>query len=49
LCLLFITNTKAQQQITGNKKGDITVLWGWNRGCFSNSDIHFRGDSYDLH
>ena len=48
LCLLFITTSQAQQKITGNKKGDITVLWGWNRGWFTNSDIHFRGDSYDF-
>ena len=48
LCLLFITTSQAQQKITGNKKGGITVLWGWNRGWFTNSDIHFRGDSYDF-
>ncbi|CAI8244924.1 MAG: Uncharacterised protein [Cryomorphaceae bacterium] len=48
LCLLFITNTQAQQKITGNKKGDLTVLWGWNRGWYSNSDIHFKGDNYDF-
>jgi hypothetical protein len=48
LCLLFITSSQAQQKITGNKKGDITVLWGWNRGWFTNSDINFRGDSYDF-
>ena len=48
LCLLFITNTKAQQKTTGNKKGDITILWGWNRGWFTNSNIHFSGDNYDF-
>ena len=48
LCLLFITNTKAQQKISGNKKGDITILWGWNRCWFTNSDIHFMGDNYDF-
>ena len=48
LCLLFITTSQAQQKITGNKKGGITVLWGWNRGWFTNSDINFRGDSYDF-
>ena len=48
LCLLFITNIQAQQKITENKKGDITVLWGWNRGWFTNSDIHFSGDNYDF-
>ena len=48
MCLLFIKNTQAQQKITGNKKGDITVLWGWNRGWFTNSDINFSGENYDF-
>jgi len=48
LCLLFTTNIQAQQKITGNKKGDITVLWGWNRGWFTNSDIDFSGENYDF-
>jgi len=48
LCLLFISNTQAQQKITSNKKGDISVYWGWNRGWFTNSDIHFTGEDYDF-
>ena len=48
LCLFFITNSQAQQKITGNRKGDITVLWGWNRGWFTNSNIHFSGNNYDF-
>ena len=48
LCLLFSTNIQAQQKITGNKKGDITVLWGWNRGWFTNSNIQFTGNNYNF-
>jgi len=29
-------------------KGKIFFYWGWNRGYFSNSDIHFKGDGYDF-
>ena len=29
-------------------KGKIFFYWGWNRGYFSNSDIHFSGDGYDF-
>ena len=24
------------------------MYWGWNRGWFSNSDIHFTEDEYDF-
>ncbi len=30
------------------KKGTINVLWGWNKGIFSNSKIHFKGDNYNF-
>lgn len=29
-------------------KGKIYAFWGWNRGWYSNSDIHFTGDNYDF-
>jgi len=29
-------------------KGKFFVNWGGNRGFFSNSDIHFKGDNYDF-
>ena len=29
-------------------KGKIFFYWGWNRGYFSNSDIHFSGEGYDF-
>lgn len=29
-------------------KGKFYVYWGWNRGAYSNSDIHFKGENYDF-
>lgn len=29
-------------------KGSFYFFWGWNRGFFSNSDIHFEGAGYDF-
>jgi hypothetical protein len=29
-------------------KGKLYVFWGWNRGWYSKSDIHFTGDNYDF-
>jgi len=42
-----------EQEATPNfeiatNKGKIYVFWGWNRGWYSNSDIHFTGDNYDF-
>lgn len=31
-----------------NNKGKWFIYWGWNRASYSNSDISFRGDSYDF-
>ena len=31
-----------------NQKGKMYIFWGWNRGWYSNSDIHFTGDNYDF-
>lgn len=30
------------------KKGTFYVLWGWNRGAYTNSDIHFKGNDYNF-
>ena len=29
-------------------KGKIFIYWGWNRGAFTKSDIHFKGDEYNF-
>lgn len=31
-----------------SKKGQVFAFFGWNRGAFSNSDIHFTGNGYDF-
>jgi len=31
-----------------DRKGDFYIYWGWNRGWYNNSDIHFKGDQYDF-
>jgi len=31
-----------------SNKGKIYAFWGWNRGWYTNSDIHFTGDNYDF-
>ena len=29
-------------------RGKLYILWGWNWGYYSKSDIHFKGDNYDF-
>lgn len=51
LMLLFISLTMIAQKTTVEKvtnKGKFYVYWGWNRGTYSNSDIHFKGENYDF-
>lgn len=54
ILMLFILTPDAQSQnITQkydseNKVGDLYLYWGWNRGWFTTSDIHFRGQDYDF-
>jgi len=37
------------KKYTYNKnKGKSYFYWGWNRGYYSKSDIHFKGDNYDF-
>lgn len=49
-CLTFITDNLLAQSHTGNyeRKGDLFFYWGWNRGFFTNSDIHFKGPGYNF-
>lgn len=46
ILLLFLSSFSLFSQ--ENKKGNIYIYWGWNRGWYSNSDIHFKGDNYDF-
>lgn len=59
-CLLFLINGNLFSQDFDNRnsqkkiknfsqgKGNFYIFWGWNRGFFSKSDIHFKGADYDF-
>ena len=42
------TNTNTETRQIFKRKGNLYVYWGYNRGFYSNSDIHFTGDIYDF-
>lgn len=57
LLVLFATiSVSAQTDISkaSNKefeyqrKGQLSVFWGWNRAFYTNSDIHFSGENYNF-
>ncbi len=48
LCLPVLSNAQWAEKDRSQHKGDIYIYWGWNRGFYSNSDIHFTGDHYDF-
>ena len=45
--VLAMLNTFGQAS-TLNQKGKFFSYWGWNRGWYTSSDIHFTGDNYDF-
>jgi hypothetical protein len=55
MCLLLPSVMEIQaQEIEKNtlpkyqRKGQLSMQWGWNRAFYTNSDIHFWGDNYDF-
>ncbi len=50
LLSLFSFVLSAQEQATEikSRKGEVFLYWGWNRGAYSSSDIHFSGKDYDF-
>jgi len=49
---VLVLPSLAQEQVPKEKsnsnKGQIYIFWGWNRGFYTNSDIHFTGTNYDF-
>lgn len=43
-----VISTHSSEAYTAHNKGKFFVYWGWNRGYYSHSDIHFQGDNYDF-
>ena len=50
--LIASLSTQAQEVTpslyTANNKGKFYIYWGANRGYYSSSDIHFKGDDFDF-
>lgn len=47
LLFFFISiSSIANSQDTFHKTGEFFMHWGWNRGFFTRSDIHFEGNDY---
>lgn len=46
---LYQQHGQAQSKLIGPaNKGKLYILWGWNWGYYSKSDIHFKGNNYDF-
>jgi len=37
-----------QEETSNSNKNKVFIYWGWNRGYYSKSDIHFTGQNYDF-
>lgn len=37
-----------KKRYTANNKGKFTISWGGNRGYYTESDLHFKGNDYDF-
>jgi hypothetical protein len=48
LTVLFADARRMPTEMEKSNKGRIYGFWGWNRGWYSNSDIHFTGSNYDF-
>lgn len=51
LSIVFSLNLSGQNiddKTAPGKKGSFYAYWGWNRGFFTNSDIHFTGTNYNF-
>lgn len=49
LGMTMSTNLIAEEKEVGiHEKGSFYAFWGWNRGYYSKSDVHFRGENYDF-
>jgi len=51
LCLIVTPGFAQDKEGAPGKrrnKGKLYAFWGWNRAHYTNSDIHFTGDTYDF-
>lgn len=43
-----VVSSSGLDAYTAHNKGKFFIYWGWNRGFYSDSDIHFQGSDYDF-
>lgn len=48
ILLLSAVSIKAQRSNVAYEKGTFYAFWGWNRGYYTNSNIHFKGPDYNF-
>lgn len=48
LSISVLFGQSAMPNTNAYQKGDIYFYWGWNRGFYTDSDIHFKGEHYDF-
>ena len=47
IAIFFAVSTFSQAE-PAYKRGTFYAMWGWNRGAYTNSDIHFKGQDYNF-
>lgn len=48
IILLLQAISVISQSEPAYRKGTFYISWGWNRGAYTNSDIHFKGNDYNF-
>jgi hypothetical protein len=48
IILIIFCALQGVSQDSTKRKGNIYLLWGYNRAAYLPSDIHFQGDNYDF-
>ncbi len=48
LAFLCTFSSYAQENNFKKNSSNFYMYWGWNRGWFTDSDINFKGDNYDI-
>lgn len=47
-CKIFSQDQRSTTIQKNTNKGKLYIFWGWNRGWYNQSDIHFTGTNYDF-
>jgi hypothetical protein len=48
LFTVFSFFASGQTETKTSKKGNVYIIWGWNRAAYTNSDLRLKGTNYDF-